>query len=62
VPNKEPVKEPLKLLALTNVSIVAELKLASDPEATTFFHDGIFSSNYGWLQLVLPTSTFVANK
>jgi hypothetical protein len=44
------------------VSTVAELKLALDPEAIIFFHDGISSSNYGWLQLVLPTSTFVANK
>jgi|APGre2960657505_1045072.scaffolds.fasta_scaffold90462_3 hypothetical protein len=61
VPCKDPVKDPLNELALTNESTNTELKLASDPEATTFFHDGIFSSNYGWLQFVLPTSTFVAN-
>jgi hypothetical protein len=54
--------EILKPLALTYVSTDMELKLAAEPDETTFFHDGIFSSNYGWLQYILPTSTFVANK
>jgi hypothetical protein len=57
----DPEKDPDIALALTNVSTVRELRLATEPEATTFFHDGIFSSNYGWLQLLLPTSSFEAN-
>ena len=61
VPCKDPVNDPLKLLALTYVFTLRLLSEALDPDVMTNFQFGIFSSNYGWLQFVLPTSTFVAN-
>jgi hypothetical protein len=45
-----PINEPVKNDAVTALVTFKEFNSALDPLMMTFFHDGIYLTNYGWLQ------------